>query len=184
MRKTNWILDMEHSSLAFKVNHMAISTVTGQFKQMQIDILDDEQRVNSGSVHCRIDTDSVTTGDSYRDQHIKSDALLDVMHHPEIDFVASSFNRLHKDHFTVRGLLTIKESSREIDIPVKYLGWNEINGKERIGFESLFAVDRDSFNLTYHPLLERGGMVIGQHIHIEAYFTFLKDNDELPYGRF
>ncbi|MGO1520972.1 MAG: YceI family protein, partial [Sphingobacterium sp.] len=79
--------------------------------------------------------------------------------------------------FRLTGTLKIKDIAQTIDIPVTYLGKNKVNDLERSAFESKFIIQRDQFDLSYNPLLERGGMVVGKDISVSAYITLIKKED-------
>src|SRR5690606_13858577 len=176
MKKTVWVLDKEHSSIVFIVKHMIISTVTGQFKRFEVKAISEGDNFDAGSVEAIIYTDDVTTNDDYRDNHLKSEALFDVDKYPEIKFESESFNRSNEETFRLRGTLTIKNIAQTIDIPVNFLGKNKVNDIERSAFESNFRVHRDQFNLSYNPLLEKGEMVVGKEVSVNAYITLIKKN--------
>lgn len=177
MKKTAWLLDEEHSSIVFRVKHMIISTVTGQFKRFEVKVVSEGDNFDNGSVECIIHTENVTTNDDYRDNHLKSDALFDVNRYQEIKFESESFNRIDEETFRLRGKLKIKNISQTLDIPVNYLGKNKIDEIERSAFESNFIIHRDQFNLNYNPLLESGGMVVGKEVSVSAYITLIKNED-------
>lgn len=177
MKKTVWILDEEHSSIDFIVKHMIISTVTGRFKRFEVQAISEGDHFDTGSVESTIYTDDVTTNDDYRDDHLKSEALFDVEKYPEITFKSERFNRLNEETFRLTGTLKIKNIAQTIDIPVNYLGKNKVNDLERSAFESKFIIQRDQFDLSYNPLLERGGMVVGKDISVSAYITLIKKED-------
>ncbi|NQD72476.1 YceI family protein [Sphingobacterium shayense] len=174
MKKTAWLLDEEHSTIVFRVKHMVISTVVGQFKRFEVRAISEGDDFERGSVQCTISTADVTTNDDYRDDHLKSEALLDVTKYQEIEFKSERFDRINETKFQLRGNLTIKDITQAIEIPVTYLGKNNIDGIERSAFESDFVINRDQFDLTYNTLLESGGMVIGKEININVYITLIK----------
>ncbi len=176
MKKNNWLLDQEHSSIVFKVKHMVISTVTGQFNRFRVEASSEGENFEKGSVECVINAKDVTTNDDYRDNHLKSAALLDVDKYQEIRFSSANFER-RGEQFVIKGELTIKDITKSIDIPVTYLGKNDVNNIKRSAFESDFVVHRDDFNLTYNTLLESGGMVIGNEIAISVYITLINKGE-------
>jgi len=177
MKKAAWLLDREHSNIIFTVKHMIISTVTGQFKQFEVKVITEGDNFDAASVECIIHPENVTTNDDYRDDHLKSEALFDVNRYPEIKFESESLKKIDEGAYLLRGKLKIKNVFQIIDIPVKYLGKKKINGIESSVFESNFTINRDDFNLTYNPLLESGGMVVGKEVSVTTYITLIKNED-------
>src|SRR5690606_42089558 len=76
----NWNLDTAHSEIEFKVNHMMICTVKGQFENFNVSVENSEDVLDAAKhVSVEIKTGSSNTKNSQRDQHLKSE-----------DFCASS----------------------------------------------------------------------------------------------
>lgn len=177
MKKTAWLVDEEHSSISFNVKHMIISTVTGQFNHFEVKVMSNGDNFDGASVECVVHTKNVTTHDDYRDEHLKSEALFDVGRYPKIKFRSERFEPVSEKEYLLRGELKIKHVSRVIDIPIRYLRKHTVNGTEQLIFESNFIIHRDDFDLTYNPLLESGGMVVGKEINVNVYITLVKKGD-------
>lgn len=177
MKKTAWLLDEEHSSIVFIAKHMLISSVTGQFKVFEVKVVTDEDNFDAASIKCIIYTSGLTTNDDYRDDHLKSEALFDVKSYPEIKFKSASFKRISEGSYLLIGKLKIKDISQTIEIPIKYLGKKNSNGMQGATFNSNFVINREDFNLTYNPLLESGGMVVGKEISITVSISLIKNED-------
>ncbi|MGO3804689.1 MAG: YceI family protein [Sphingobacterium sp.] len=172
MKKEYWLLDEEHSSIVFKVKHMVISTVMGHFPRFQVNATIEDSDVKKGSIECIIYPKDVTTNDKYRDNHLVSPELFDVERYQEIRFISEDFRRTAKE-FRLKGELTIKDITKTIEIPVTFLGKNKVNNIERAAFESNFVINRDDFNLTYTPLIESGGMVLGNEVSLSVHVTLI-----------
>src|SRR4051794_41733283 len=69
---TTWNLDPVHSVAEFKVRHMMISNVKGQFTGLSGVLRLDEADLTNSSIEATIDAASINTRDSGRDTHLKS----------------------------------------------------------------------------------------------------------------
>lgn len=72
---TKWNLDPTHSEVTFKVKHMMISNVKGQFKTFNAEIDADDDNFNNAKVTATIDVNSIFTNNTDRDNHLKSAIL-------------------------------------------------------------------------------------------------------------
>lgn len=79
-----WVMDPAHSELTFKVRHMMISNVKGEFKNFSAEI--DHEEFDKGSVNVNVETSSVSTNNNDRDNHLKSADFFDAENHPAMTF--------------------------------------------------------------------------------------------------
>ncbi len=66
---TKWTIDPAHSQIQFKVRHMMISTVTGNFDTFHSEVEMDGEDLGSAKVSFEAETASVHTGSADRDEH-------------------------------------------------------------------------------------------------------------------
>jgi polyisoprenoid-binding protein YceI len=79
---STWNIDPVHSVAEFKVKHMMISNVKGQFTRI-IGVLSlDETDLAKSRVEASIDAASINTRDEQRDAHLKSADFFDVEKFP------------------------------------------------------------------------------------------------------
>ncbi len=69
---TTWAIDPAHSVAEFKVKHMMISNVKGQFSGLSGTLERHEGDVTKSKVAVTIDAASANTRDAQRDAHLKS----------------------------------------------------------------------------------------------------------------
>jgi polyisoprenoid-binding protein YceI len=58
-RKTKWVLDPAHSEISFKVKHLMITNVKGEFRKFNADVTTIGDDPATATVHAVIDTDSI-----------------------------------------------------------------------------------------------------------------------------
>lgn len=92
MELTRWLVDPINSEVNFKVKHLMISTVTGQFKKFNLEgetENDDFNRANK--IEFSADIDSISTNNEQRDAHLKSADFFNVEKNPQILFSGSKY---------------------------------------------------------------------------------------------
>lgn len=81
MNTTKWALDPTHSEITFKVKHLMISNVKGEFKTFEASISGEDFTNSNFSVS--IDTSSISTNNNDRDTHLKGPDFFEVEQYPE-----------------------------------------------------------------------------------------------------
>lgn len=173
MATTKWVLDPTHSELGFKVKHLMISNVKGNFTQFEASI--DGEDFSKSTVNVTIDTASISTNNTDRDNHLKSADFFDVENHKKITFVGKSFTKDDDENYTLLGTLTIKGISKEIALNVEYGGTNKDPwGNEKMAFAIQGKLKRSDFGLTWNAALETGGVLVSEEVKIIAEVQFVK----------
>lgn len=170
---TKWILDPAHSELLFKVKHLMISNVKGEFKNFTAEINGED--LESSTVKATIDSSSIFTNNDDRDNHLKSADFFDVEKHKEITFVSTSFKKEKGDNYKLTGKLTIKGISNEITLQVEFGGINKDPwGNEKAGFSINGKINRKDWGLNWNAALETGGVLVSEEVQIIGEVQFSK----------
>src|ERR1700754_2904779 len=90
---STWNIDPAHTVAEFKVKHMMISNVKGQFATITGVLKLDEADVTKSQVEATIQADSINTNAADRDTHLKSADFFHVEQFPELSFVSTSVTR-------------------------------------------------------------------------------------------
>jgi polyisoprenoid-binding protein YceI len=160
-------LDPVHSSVAFGVRHMVITTVKGKFNKFSGRILYDPENLAQSSVEVKIETASIDTDNEKRDGHLRSPDFLEVEMHPEIAFKSTRIEK-SGDGFVAHGQLTIRGVTKDVAIPFTLAGpVKDAWGGLRIGAEGQLTIDRRDWGLTWNQALEAGGVLVGNDVRIE-----------------
>lgn len=175
--KTKWVLDPTHSELVFKVKHLMISNVKGEFKSFNA-FLEGESIENS-KVKASVDARSVFTNDQDRDNHLRSADFFDVENYKELSFEGISFDKVDDDEYKLTGLLTIKGVSKELTLDVEFGGvakdpW----GNEKAGFSFSGKINRKDWGLNWNAALETGGVLVSEEVRINGDVQFVKQTEE------
>src|SRR5580693_7251640 len=83
-----WTIDPVHTYVGFVIKHMMVSKVRGHFGTFSGTIVTAEDPLAS-SVTVTIDANTIDTGTSMRDDHIRSADFFEVETHPTIEFVST-----------------------------------------------------------------------------------------------
>tara|TARA_R110000782_G_scaffold104737_4_gene192529 strand:- start:929 stop:1453 length:525 start_codon:yes stop_codon:yes gene_type:complete len=169
--KTKWNLDPTHSEISFKVKHMMISTVTGSFQDFNASVGTDNDNFVNADFNFTANVDSITTKNSDRDAHLKSDDFFNSEAYPEMTFKSTSF-----DGNNLTGDLTIRDITKEIALDVDFNGIAvDPYGQTKAGFEITGSVNRKDFNLTWSAVTEAGSIVVSDTIKLIVDLQFIKE---------
>src|SRR5246500_2782236 len=104
---STWNIDPIHSVAEFKVKHMMISNVKGQFTGVSGMLSHDEADVTNSRVEVTIDAASINTRDAQRDGRLKSADFFDVEKFPTLSFKSTRIIPKNQEEHAVEGELTI-----------------------------------------------------------------------------
>jgi polyisoprenoid-binding protein YceI len=165
-----YTIDKAHSETEFQVRHL-VTRVRGRFNDFEGTIQADEQNPSHSSVTVTIQAASVDTSQPDRDTHLRSADFFAADQYPTLTFASTAITPLGADAYQVVGDLTIRGVTRQIAVPVTFLGkaadpW----GNQRIGFEAEFTINRKHFGLMWNAALETGGFLVGDEVKISVSF--------------
>ncbi len=175
MATTKWVLDPTHSEILFKVKHLMITNVKGEFRKKQGEVVSNGTDFSQASVNLSIDASSIDTNEDARDAHLKGVDFFDVENHKEITFVGTSFEKLDEENFQLKGQLTIKGVSNEVTLDVEFGGINKDPwGNKKAGFSVTGKINRKDWGLNWNAALETGGVLVSEEVKISAEVQFVK----------
>src|SRR5215216_5659243 len=139
-----WIIDPTHSLVSFTVRHLMVSKVRGRFGRFSGVIVTAENPLDS-SVTAEIDMASIDTGDSERDEDLRSRVYFDAATHPTMTYRSSGV-RLDGAAFIVDGELTLHGVTEPVPLTVKIGGIGpDTKGGTVAGLSATAQIDRRSF---------------------------------------
>jgi len=172
---TNWVLDPTHSEIAFKVKHLMISNVKGEFRNFSASITSEGTDFSKAKVQVNIDAASIFTNNTDRDGHLQSADFFDVENHKELTFEGTSFNKLDDENYQLKGILTMKGVSKETTFDVEFGGLvKDPYGNEKAGFSLSGKINRKDWGLNWNAALEAGGVMVSEEVRINAEVQFVK----------
>ncbi|MGA7220579.1 MAG: YceI family protein [Candidatus Sulfotelmatobacter sp.] len=173
---TAWNIDPVHSVAEFKVKHMMISNVKGQFTRLKGALALDETNFENSRIEASIEAASINTRDDQRDGHLKSADFFDAEKYPELTFKSTEVTRVAADELAVAGELTIHGVAKNVVFNVEgpTQPAKDPWGNTRIGLSATTKINRKDFGLTWNSPLETGGILVGDEITITLDVQFIK----------
>lgn len=141
----SYSVDSGHSSVIFKAKHNNVANFYGRFDEVSGSFALEE----SGSFDLSIKADSVHSGNSKRDDHLKSPDFFSAKEFPMMTFKSKSVKAKGSDSFEVVGDLTFRGVTKPLTVTVKNTGTGEARGKKLAGMETTFTIKRSEFGSTY-----------------------------------
>lgn len=177
MKTTKWVVDPMHSEVQFKVKHLVISTVTGQFKEFNAELESEDENFENAHTNFSAKIDSISTNNNDRDAHLKSPDFFDAASYPELSFRSNKFVKNGSDSYDVIGDLTIKGTTKEVVLKGEFGGtMTDFYGNQKAGFEFTGKINRQDFGLTWSAVTEAGGIVVSDEVKLALNLQFMKAN--------
>ncbi|HAD78766.1 MAG TPA: hypothetical protein DCF99_04285 [Flavobacteriaceae bacterium] len=166
---TKWNLDPSHSEVQFKVKHMVISTVTGNFDHFNAGVESNSNDFSDAKFEFDAKVDSINTKNSDRDGHLKSADFFAAEQFPEMKFESTSGIQNGK----IDGTLEIRGEKKPITLNEDFGGvitdpW----GLERAGFEFSGEINRKDYGLGWSQVTEAGGLVVSDKVKLLVNLEF------------
>jgi len=175
MATTTWNFDASHSHVGFKVRHLMITNVKGEFTKCTASVTTEDDQFESAKIKFSTEVASITTGSEQRDGHLKGAEFFDADHFSTIEFESDGMTKTGKNAFKLHGKLTIKGISKEIEVIV--IASDLVKdpwGQTKIGFEVNAVINRADFGLVWNAPLETGGMLLSEDVYVNAEMQFVK----------
>jgi polyisoprenoid-binding protein YceI len=173
---TTWNVDPVHSVAEFKVKHMMISNVKGQFTGVSGKLTLDEADITNSKIEASIEAASISTGEPDRDKHLRSADFFDVETFPTLSFQSTKVTRKGEDELAVEGNLSIHGVTRKAVFAVEgpTAPGKDPWGNTRIGLSATTKINRKDFGLSWNAALETGGILVGEEVTITLDVQFVK----------
>ncbi|OZI08169.1 hypothetical protein BWI93_10660 [Siphonobacter sp. BAB-5385] len=169
-----WVIDPTHSEVQFKVKHLVITTVTGQFGQFSGEATASDD-FSDAQVHFEAEIDSISTNNEARDGHLKSEEFFAADQHPKLSFVSTGISKKGDEAFVLNGDMTIRGVTKPVALDVEYGGTVvDPYGQTKAGFEVKGKINRKDYGLTWSAVTEAGGAVVSDEVRLIANVQFVK----------
>ncbi|SHL82364.1 Polyisoprenoid-binding protein YceI [Chitinophaga jiangningensis] len=172
---TTWKIDPTHSDVQFKVKHLMITTVTGQFGAFDATMQTNGNDFSNAQIAFEADVNSITTQNAQRDQHLLQGDFFEVEKYPKLKFVSKEVKKVDDENYKLIGDLTIRDNTRPVELKVEFGGevvdpW----GQTKAGFELSGKINRKDFGLTFHAVTETGGVMLSDEVKLLASVQMVK----------
>jgi polyisoprenoid-binding protein YceI len=173
---TTWNIDPVHSTAQFKIKHMMISNVKGEFTSISGVLVLNESDIIQSRVDAAIDAASINTRVAQRDTHLKSADFFDVGKFQKLTFTSTRVKKIGDCKLSVDGDLTIHGVTRSVvfDVDGPSGPIRDPYGNTRIGLSATTKINRRDFGMTWNSVLESGGILVGDEVTITLDAELLK----------
>ena len=165
-----YTLDGAHSTVGFKVRHLGVSWVKGEFQDFSGKVVWDPASPGEMSVDVSVKVKSIDTDNKMRDDHLRSDDFFNAKAFPVMTFKSKSSSKVDGG-IDVVGDLTIRDVTKEVVLhvtdPTDEVKDPFTPAMKRGASGTAKVLDRKEFGLKYGALTEAGGLIVGSEIHIE-----------------
>ncbi len=172
-----FVMDPNHTNVGFKIKHLGVSWVRGEFTQFNGTVVWDPENPDTIELDVSVKIKSIDTGNTMRDDHLKSDDFFNAKQFPNMTFKSTSSKR-DGDELVVLGDLTIRDVTQEVEMRISGPS-AEIKDPfspalKRGASGTATIEDRMAFGLKWGKLTEAGGLVVGKQVFIEIEAELIK----------
>jgi polyisoprenoid-binding protein YceI len=159
-------IDPKHSAARFKIRHMMIANVGGEFNNVSGTVEFDQAKPEQSRIDASIDANSLHLGDPQRDAHVKGADFFDVAQFPTITFKSSKVAAAGSG-FKVTGDLTLHGVTKPITLTVDAVSpevtdpWN----LQRRGLSATATFNRKDFGMAWNAPAG-GGVMLSENVEI------------------
>lgn len=167
-------VDLDHSTIEFRVAHMVISKTTGRFVDYTGYIEMDPDALKVKALEAVIKTASLTTNHEKRDAHLRGPDFFNTEKYPTMTYKMKSYHKEGEDYVAV-GDLTLLGITKEIALKGSFNGVTKDPwGNMRAGFTAEGKLNRKEFGMNWNKVLDNGGVVVGDDVFIKLEMECIK----------
>ena len=169
-----WEFDRDHSMISFDVRHI-YSITRGFFEDFSGHIFFDLNNIGESGCYFEVQVKSINTNIRKRDNHLRSDDFFAAGKYPLMTFKSELVRHVKANQYEIEGNLTVKDVTKQVVIPLTYLGTRESPfEKNRLvaGFEARFKIDRLEYNVGNGRFYQMG--TIGKDVEVTISLEVLR----------
>ncbi|HAK11904.1 MAG TPA: hypothetical protein DCO78_07940 [Chitinophagaceae bacterium] len=168
-------IDAAHSEINFKVKHLMITNVTGNFTQFDATMEASADDFSDAKISFEADVNSINTNNEQRDGHLKSDDFFNAELFPKLTFVSSGLQKKSDSEYALTGDLTIRNITKTVTLDVEFGGtMTDPWGQQKAGFEISGKINRKDFDLKWTATTEAGGIVVSDEVKLQLAVQMIK----------
>ena len=180
-KSTTWSLDPLHSEIGFKIKHLMITNVSGNFNKFDVNVETKGDDFTTAVITANIDVNSINTNNNQRDEHLRNADFFETEKYPDITFKSTRIQKIDDENYQLFGDLTIKETTKPVKLALEYGGvTKDPYGNFKAGFSLTGKINRHDFGVSFNPVLETGNVALGEDIKINAEIQLVKQLDLQP----
>jgi polyisoprenoid-binding protein YceI len=146
-RADDFVLDPDHSSVSFMIDHLGLTSIHGRFNAVAGDFVIDKANPGKSSFTLTLKTESIDTNNAKRDAHLRSPDFFNAKQYPQITFKSTAVKPA-AGGYDVTGDFTMNGKTKSISFTLKGGKTLEFpKGTQRIGFTTFLTVRRGDFGV-------------------------------------
>jgi polyisoprenoid-binding protein YceI len=168
MSTTKWALDPTHSEVQFKVKHLMIANVSGDFKKFDAAVETSGEDFSTAKINFSADINSISTNNEQRDGHLKTGDFFEAEKYPQIKFESTKLEKVDAENFKLHGNFTMKGVTKAEVLDVEFGGivakdpW----GNTRAGFTINGKINRQDYGV--------GSIGVSDEVKLYSNMQFVK----------
>ena len=176
MSTTKWISDPTHSEIGFKIKHLMITNVSGNFGKFNVEAEAANDDFQNAKIDFTAEINSVDTGNEQRDGHLLAPDFFDAEKFPQMKFRASNSEKLDANgNYSLNGDLTIRDVTKPVQLNLEFGGIaNDPYGNTKAGFTVTGKINRKDFGLIWNGTMETGGLLLSEEVKLHAEIQLVK----------
>jgi polyisoprenoid-binding protein YceI len=146
---STWTSDPAHSEVGFSIRHGGVSNVHGRFGKVAATLVYNEADVTKSTVTATIDVRTVDTGESPRDNDLKTDSFFDVAKFPTATFTSTGVVK-NGNKLTVSGNFTVHGVTKPVVLDVEGPSTpveGAMDHKPHSGFSATTTLSRTAYGI-------------------------------------
>lgn len=163
-----WKIDSNESDVLIKTRRSLIDYMSGTKNNFKGHVAIQNNEVKDASIEF-----SLKANDKSRNSDLKLIDFFDYDETPVIQFKSTSFQKINKNINFLKGLLTIKNITKVVELETEFIGYNNYNGIQKASFEITGSINRKDFDLNYNAYFNHGGYAAGSDIQLIANLEFV-----------
>lgn len=160
----NLRIDPDHTTVAFNVDHLGFSNISGRFSNISGTIALDREKLQDSSVKVQIATTSINSAHDKRDDHLRSKDFFDVAAFPTMTFNSTEILPVDRDNFQIKGLLTLLGVTKPLTLDAHFNGEGPnpfMPEQHTLGFSATGKLKRSEFGMEF------GLPMIGDQVQLQ-----------------
>jgi polyisoprenoid-binding protein YceI len=171
-----YVADPVHSSFAFAVRYMGVSTFRGTLSDVEATLAAGPEGASlEGSA--QVESISIRTPQQFRD-HVLSEEFFDVTNHPRVTFRSTRVELAEDGRAVLDGELTIKGTTLPVHAEGSWTPEAELFGTRKGGLTLAATVDRTAYGLAWNADLPTGGKALADDVTLTVELALIAAQPE------
>ena len=166
-----YLLDLNHASVTFKINHLGFSHFTGRFDKLEGSLNLNADDPSQSALDVTIYPNSVDTNNVKLEEELRDDKWFNVIKYPRATFHATRIERTGPTTAKITGDFTLMGQTHTVVLDTTLVGEgiHMMTKKQVAGFSATATIKRSDYGLT--NLLP----MVGDDVKLEIEAEFDKD---------